>query len=170
MSNKRSITMRRSPQEVVNAISYVLKEGRKGDEYTISDLVKRTDMHYVTMNDYLDIVEYVQNNIPKISKIDTKGHAKIVIMEEIEMPTVSEKEALLLSLFDRGAFTKNTAADVKTLNKKPLKDTEEQDLVRKEGARYYLTADGIVCAARTADMREERVMHPRIANGKDITD
>jgi hypothetical protein len=154
----------------VNAISYVLKEGKNGDEYTISDLVKRTDMHYVTMNDYLNIIEYVQNNIPKISKINTKGHAKIVIMEEIEMPSSSEKEALLLNLFDKGAFTKNTAADVKTLNKKPLKDAEEQDLVRKEGAKYYLTADGIISAARTAGMREERIMHSRIANGKDITD
>jgi len=162
--------MRRSPQEVVNAISYVLKEGRKGDEYTISDLAKRTDMHYMTMNDYLDIVEYVQNNIPKMSKIDTKGQSKIVIMEEIKMPTSSEKEALLLNLFDRGAFTKNTAADVKTLKKNPLMEAEKQDLIKKEGTKYYLTADGIVCAARTAGMREERVMRSRIVNGKDITD
>jgi len=149
--------MRRSPQDVIYAISHALKEGKKGDEYFIADLAKRTGIHYVTMNNYITMIEYVQCNIPKFAKIEQKGNARIIISEELNMD-MSDYERSLLRLFDKGAFAKSTAAVSDPFEGSILEGSIKNGDVLRIDSKIYLSVSGILKAADLADKREEKVL------------
>ena len=153
----REILMRRSPQDVIYALSHALKEGRKGDEYSVADLAKHTEMHYVTVNNYLTMIEYIQSNIPRFAKVDKKGNAKIIVSQELEMG-MSDKERFLLRMFDKGVVGKSTAVKSEPFEGEILETSiKDGDVVRTD-AKIHLSRSGILKAADLADRREERVM------------
>jgi hypothetical protein len=146
----------RTPREIIMTIAYALKEGKKGDEYTLAELSKKTEMHYETTKDYLDTIEYVQRNIPAIEKIDLKGKAKIVITEELKTDLPQEKRMLLI-MFDRGSFTKDTAMQGKQFSAKDISSASDRGLIAECGKKIYLTPEGIIESANYADERADRV-------------
>ncbi|MCL2142674.1 MAG: hypothetical protein FWH44_00200 [Methanomassiliicoccaceae archaeon] len=149
--------MRRSPEDIVYALSHALKEGRKGDEYSIAELAKHTGMHYVTVNNYLTMIEYVQRNIPKFSKIDRRGDAKIIVSQELEMD-ISDTERLLLKMFDRGAFRKGTAIASGSFDAELIESSVRKGDIIRTDSQIYLSRSGMMKGADLADKREERVM------------
>ena len=149
--------VRRSPQDVVYALSFALKEGKKGDEYYIADLAKRTEMHYMTVNNYLTMIEYIQSNIPRFEKTDRKGNAKITISQELEMD-ISDGERFLLRLFDKGVAGKGTAVKAEPFEGELLEDAIARGYVVRTEAKIHLSRSGIMKAADLADEREERVI------------
>ena len=142
-------------------LSHALKEGRKGDEYLIADLAKHTDMHYVTVNNYLTMIEYIQSNIPRFEKVDQKGNTKIIISRELEMD-ISDSERLLLKMFDRGIVGKNTAVMSEPFNGESLEISIAKEDVIRTGSKIYLSRSGMMKAADLADKREERIMRSPI--------
>jgi len=159
MSRER-LLMRKSPQDIVYALSHALKEGRKGDEYLIADLAKYTEMHYVTVNNYLTMIEYIQSNIPRFAKMDRKGNAKIVISQELEMD-ISDGERLLLRMFDKGVVGKSTSVGSEQFDGELLEGSIKDGYVIRTDAKIYLSRSGIMNAADLADKREERIMSNR---------
>lgn len=146
----------RTPQEIVMTIAYSLKDGKIGDEYSIADISKSTKLHYMTTGDYLNLIEYIQENIPKIKKIDSIGKAKIVIMDELESD-YSQKEKVLLTMFDKAAFSKDSAYIIKDLEE-CIKDIISEGLaIKSTDAKYYLTTKGIIDAANLAEKRSEKI-------------
>jgi hypothetical protein len=146
----------RNPQEIVMAIAYTIKEGRKGDVYTVSDISKRTEMHYMTVNDYIGLIEFVQTNVPIIKRVNQRGKSRIVISKELEMD-LSEKERMLLNLFDSGAFTSETAVTLRSFGKEHVSSAAEDGHIIEIDNKFYLTTNGIVTAAEYAGKRAESV-------------
>jgi len=151
----KEVTEMRSPQEIVTAIAYTIKEGKKGDAYAIAELSKKTQIHYVTMNDYLNLIEFVQRNIPSIEKVDQKGKARIIIKEELKIG-ISETERMILNMFDRGAFSESAAIPAKPFGNEDVLSALEHGMIREAGTKIFLTTDGIVKAAGYAEKRVER--------------
>jgi hypothetical protein len=160
--------MRRSPQDVICTLSQALKEGRKGDEYLIVDLAKQTDMHYVTVNNYLTMIEYIQSNIPRFEKVDQKGNTKIIISDELEMD-ISESERLLLKMFDRGIVGKNTAVASEPFEGLALERSVTEGDVVRTGPKIYLSRSGMMKAADLAEKREERIMRSPVKAYSEIS-
>ena len=158
MLYNKGVPMRRSPQDVIRALSHALKEGRKGDEYSVADLAKHTEMHYVTVNNYLTMIEYIQSNIPRFAKVDKKGNAKIIVSQELEMG-MSDKERFLLRMFDKGIVGKSTAVKSEPFEGEILEISIRDGDVIKTDAKIHLSRSGIMKAADLADRREERVMY-----------
>ena len=150
--------MRRSPEDIIYALSHALKEGRKGDEYLIANLAKYTKMHYVTVNNYLAMIEYVQSNIPRFAKMDRKGNAKIVISQELEMD-ISDSERFILRMFDKGVVGKSTAVGSEPFEGELLERSIKDGYVIRTDSKIYLSRSGIMKAADLADKREERVLY-----------
>jgi len=146
----------RSPQEIVMAIAYALKEGKKGERYTVAELSKKMEMHYVTVRDYLNVIEYVQKNIPAIDKANQKGQARIVIAEELKINLTAE-ERMLLFMFDKGAFTKDTAISLSAFKDTSVSSAMEKGLVAEQNEKGYLTTEGIIESANYAEKRAETV-------------
>jgi len=151
--------MRRSPKEVVDTLAYSLKEGKPGDVYKISDIVKITSLNHVTTMYYLDLVMRIQNNLPKIEIVEMKRNSYIKILEAVEFPW-SEEEQMLISLFDKGAFNKKTAASVNKGSINILEKLNESSLVAHSTEKAYLLPEGIIAAALLADKRAEDVLGP----------
>ena len=149
--------MRRSPQDIIYTISHALKEGKKGDEYLIAELAKRIEMHYVTVSNYLTMIEYIHSNTPKFSTIYQKGNSKIIISEELEMD-ISDEERLLLTLFDRGAFGKSTSVRSEQFDGDALRISIKNGDVLRAGSHIHLSKNGIMRAADIADEREGKVL------------
>jgi len=151
--------MRRSPQDIIFALSHALKEGQKGDEYSVAKIAKRTNMHYMTVNDYLSMIEYIQCNTPKFSKVEQRGNARIIISQEMETD-FSESDRFLLRIFDKGAFGKSTAVAPESFESLCLEELiENKDIIRTD-SKIYLSRSGITKAVDIADQREEKIMRP----------
>lgn len=146
----------RSPHQIIMALAYALKEGKKNEEYRVADLSKKTGLHYMTTNDYLNLIEYVQDNIPKFRKIDSKGNARIMVIEELKMPICSE-EKTLLNIFDRGAFSEEAAISLNDYEMKSVSVFLDRGDMAKSEDRFYLTSSGILKAAKLASTRAEKV-------------
>lgn len=157
--HKEETPMRRSPQEIVDTIAYSLKEGKSGDEYQVSDLVKKTFMNHVTVSYYLDLIMHVQNNLPKIEYVEKKRNSFVRILKEAEMP-LSNEEYILLSLFDKGAFTKSKAVLFFEESTEALNKLIESSLLLKTSEKVFLLPEGIIMAAELADKRAEFVLSP----------
>lgn len=153
--------MRRSPQDIVYALSHALKEGKIGDEYLVAEIAKRTDMHYMTVNDYLTMIEYIQCNIPKFAKVEQKGNARIIVSQEMELD-ISEADRLLLRLFDKGAFGKSTAAASESFESQHTDEFIKSGDVIQVDSKIYLSRSGIMKAVDIADQREEKVLRSPI--------
>jgi hypothetical protein len=151
--------MRRSPQEVVDTLAYALKEGKPGDVFKISDIVRKTSMNHVTVMYYLDLIMHVQNNLPTIEVVETKRNSFIKILKEIELPFL-EDERMLLSLFDKGAFSRTTAVSFSGCSKDVLEKLTGSSLVMLSSKKIYLLPEGIIMAAEFADKRAEAVLSP----------
>ena len=147
----------RSPQEIIASIAYSLKEGKKGEEYTVAELSRKTEMHYMTVNNYLNMIEYVQKNIPLIDKVDLKGQTKIIIMEELKTG-LSESERMLLFMFDKRAYTKESALLSKSFRDEDRFLLISGGLVVEKKSKLFLTTEGIIEAAKYADKRAEKVV------------
>lgn len=152
--------MRRSPQEVVDTIAYSLKEGKPGDEYKVSDLVKKTFMSHVTVSYYLDLIVQTQNNLPKIEYVEKKRNSFVRILKEVELP-LSDREYVLLSLFDKGAFTRSKAVPVFESSNGVLDELKNTLLLAEMSGKVFLLPDGIVMAAELAERRAEFVLSPQ---------
>jgi len=152
--------MRRSPQEVVDTIAYSLKEGKPGDEYRVSDLVKMTFMNHVTVSYYLELITHVQNNLPKIEYVEKKRNSFIKIIKEVELP-LSDEEYVLLSLFDKGAFTKSKAVPFFEGSINVLNKMKESSFLTETSGKVFLLAEGIVKAAEIAEKRADFVLTPQ---------
>ncbi|MDR0887737.1 MAG: hypothetical protein LBM39_00920 [Candidatus Methanoplasma sp.] len=149
--------MRKSPQDIVRAISYALKEGKTGDEFEVSALSKSTGMHYMTVSSYLTMIEYIQNNIPKVCRAHQSTSAGITILQELDM-SIPGYEKLILDLFDLGAFNGNTAASLGQFDDNDVEDAKEKELIIATGLKCYLSRKGIMDAMDLADEREDRVL------------
>ena len=149
--------MRRSPQDVIFRIANVLKNGRNGDEYSVAELVKETNMHYMTVSNYLTMIEYVHTNIPKFVKEDGTGKAKITITRETETE-FSGIEKYLLQMFDEGAFGRNTAILSEPFDEILLEEMIGNADVIRMGLQVYLSKKGIMKATELVDKRFEKIM------------
>jgi len=151
--------MRRSPQEVVDTLAYALKSGRPGNEFKVSDIVKKTSMNHTTVMYYLDLIVHVQSNLPVIEVVEKKRNTFVRILREVELP-FSEEEHMLLLLFDKGAFTKSTATQFDEGSKPLLDKMLGSSLLMQVSKKVYLSTEGIVRAAGLADIRAEAVLSP----------
>ncbi|MDR2846281.1 MAG: hypothetical protein LBV63_03265 [Candidatus Methanoplasma sp.] len=149
--------MRKSPQDIVRAISYALKEGKKGDGFEIVALARSTEMHYVTVYNYLGLIEYIQNNIPKVSKIDQKENAKVTILQELDM-SISSLERMLLDVFDKGAFMDSSSISVEHLDSTALSEALDRQLIVLNGSQCHLSRKGLMDAMDLAEEREDKVL------------
>ena len=137
-------------------LAYALKESKKGDEHTIADLSKNTRLHYMTTSDYLNLIEYVQENIPKIHKINIKGNVRIIVTDEIDT-LLSPNERTLLNLFDRGAFTEETAISPNDYDQDCIKVEIEKKTIMETNAGFHLTTAGIIEGTSIAGKRAKKV-------------
>jgi hypothetical protein len=149
--------MRRSPQEVVNTLAYALKEGRPGDEFKLSDLVKKTFMNHITITYYLDLIVSAQNNLPLIEVVEKKRNSLVRILKEVQLP-FSEEEHVLLSFFDKGAFTGKTAVPLEGKPKDILDKLIASYMLMQVSQNGYLLPEGIIRAARLASERADAVI------------
>ncbi|UAL08229.1 MAG: hypothetical protein KRP56_03000 [Candidatus Methanogranum gryphiswaldense] len=159
-------TEMRTPQEIVMTIAYSLKDGKKGDEYSVADISKSTQLHYMTTSDYLSLIEYIQENIPKINKIDSRGKARIVIINEMESD-YSQKEKIMLTMFDKAAFSKDSALVIKNAEDCIDAAISEKLVLESIKGRYYLTTNGIMEAAKFAEKRAEKMMDLSVKSKKE---
>lgn len=146
----------RSPHQIVMALAYALKESKKGEENKVADLSKKTGLHYVTTDDYLNLIEYVQNNIPRLQKIGTKGNARVIITNEIE-DQFPPNEKTLLNIFDKGAFSEETAIQLSDYERNYIGELLENEYTIQTDDQFYLTTQGIIKAAGIAGKRAEKV-------------
>jgi len=151
--------MRRSPQEVIDAIAYSIKEGKPGDEYKVSDLVKKTYMNHATVSYYLEIIARIQNNLPKIEYVEKKRNSFVKILKEVEFPW-SDEEYMILSLFDKGAFTKATAVPFFENSTYTLNKLKESSFLVEASGKIFLAPNGIIMAAELVSKREEFTLSP----------
>jgi hypothetical protein len=151
--------MRRSPQEVVNTLAYALKEGQTGDEFKVSDIVKKTSMNHVTITYYLDLIAHIQNNLPTLEVVEKKRNSFVKILKEVQLP-FSEEEHVLLSLFDKGAFTTKTSVSIDGKQKDILDKLIGSSLLKQVSKKGYLLPEGIIKAAGLADKRAEMAINP----------
>jgi len=157
MNAAKMNSKRRSPQEVVDILAYSLKEGKPGDEYKVSDIVRKTSMNHVTASYYLDLIAHIQNNLPRIEVVEKKRNSFVKILKEVEL-ILSEEEHLLLSLFDKGAFTKSTAVPFSESSEEIMNNLRRSDLLAEISGKVFLRPEGIVTAAKLADKRAEAVL------------
>jgi len=61
---------RKSPRTIVKLLLKVLKEEPEG--LSISDISRRVGAHWKTAREYLDLINYIQNQ-PKIIRKETKA-------------------------------------------------------------------------------------------------
>ena len=160
---RRNDFLRRSPQEVVDTIAYALKEGKPGDEYKVSDLVRKTFMNHVTVSYYLELIMHVQNNLPKIEYVEKKRNSYVKILKEAELP-LSDEEYILLSLFDKGAFTKSNAVPFFEYSTEVMNKLKKVSLLEITTDSVFLQTKGIVAAAGLAEKRAESILSPQKQN------
>ncbi|MCL2509680.1 MAG: hypothetical protein FWF07_01190 [Methanomassiliicoccaceae archaeon] len=156
-TQREEIFIRRSPHEIVDTIAYSLKEGKPGNEYRISDIVKKTFMNHVTVSYYLELIVHIQNNLPKIEYIEKKRNSFVKILKEVELP-LSDEEYVLLSLFDKDAFTKSKAAPFFEGSMEIINKLRGSSLLEITTDRVFLLPEGIVMAAGLAEKRAEFVL------------
>jgi len=156
---KKESAERRSPQGVVNMLAYSLKEGKPGDEYRITDLVKMTSMNHVTITYYIDLIEHIQRNLPMIEYVEKKRNSYVRILKGVEM-TLTEEEQLLLFLFDKGAFSRSTAVPYSESSRDVVKKLMDSLLLAETSEKAFLLTEGIVKAAMLADERADLVLLP----------
>ena len=145
---------------MVDTIAYSLKEGKTGDEYKVSELVKKTFMSHVTVSYYLELITHVQNNLPKIEYVEKKRNSFIKILKEVELP-LSDEEHLLLSLFDKGAFTRSNAVPFFEGSINVLNKMKELSFLTVIAGKVFLLPEGIVKAAEIAERRADFVLSPQ---------
>jgi len=147
----------------VDTIAYALKEGKPGDEYKVSDLVRKTFMNHVTVSYYLELIMHVQNNLPKIEYVEKKRNSYVKILKEAELP-LSDEEYILLSLFDKGAFTKSNAVPFFEYSTEVMNKLKKVSLLEITTDSVFLQTKGIVAAAGLAEKRAESILSPQKQN------
>jgi hypothetical protein len=100
---------------------------------------------------------HVQNNLPKIEYVEKKRNSFVKILKEVELP-LSNEDYMLLSLFDKGAFTKSKAVPFFENSTDVLNKLRESSLLAETSEKVFLLPDGIVMAAELAEKRAEFVL------------
>ena len=141
-------------------LAYSLKEGKPGDEFKVSDLVRMTSINHVTISYYLELINHVQNNLPRMEYVEKKRNSYVRILKEVEFP-MSEEEHTLLSLFDKGAFNKLTAVSFNENSRGIMEKMKGSSLIAEISEKVYLLPDGIVAGAELAGKRADLVLFNR---------
>jgi hypothetical protein len=147
--------MRRSPQEVVDTLSYFLKEGKQGDEFKISELAKKTSMSYVTVSYYLDVIEHAQKNIPAIEVVEKPRNSYVKVLKEADLK-FSKEEHILLFLFDKKAFSETSAVSVGMYQENEVSKLVDSFVsISATSKKAFLLTKGIIEAASLAGIRAD---------------
>ena len=152
--------MRRMPQEIVMAVANVLKTARKGDFKTLSEIQRESGVHYVTVQSYMNLINFIQTRMPKIVLQENEKGQGIEVIEPSPLE-MAPKDEIILFMFDERAFRKQTAVEIpKWSSPETVEEATKDGTVDMDGTKAYLTSDGIVKAALLADKREDALIRP----------
>ena len=138
---------------VVEDITEVLKNSERGDEYTVSEIARETNIHYMTVDTYLDMIEYIHSNVPAFTKTDNDGVVKISVTKGPKKDETVEKG--ILDMFYRGSMGRSTSIPSDEFRADVLERMISSNYVIAIDSGVYLSRNGIIRAAGLANRRKD---------------
>ncbi len=149
--------MRRNPQEIIMLLADTFKQLKTGDLASIKETRDRTGLHYETIQNYTEIIEYIQTSMPKISYEKEHG-IRILVQPDLK---ISRMDELILYLFDSGAFREAMSVEAPIWTSIDIiHEATEKGALVNQSDKYFLTSQGILYGVDLADKREAVLIDP----------
>ncbi|MHA1520560.1 MAG: hypothetical protein ACTSRK_10305 [Promethearchaeota archaeon] len=140
--------MKRKPIKIITDLTNILNGYPQNMEIKINEIKERTDIHWNTAKDYLYLIYFIQNLVPKlnISKIEEK--LTISIKENSNLiHSMDDEKRFIIHLFVQKAFEEETAIFLETRNHEYLAKLEMEKLIFSiDGRKYFLRRSGKIRA------------------------
>jgi hypothetical protein len=132
-------SLKRDPITIVSILIQILNGLEEGKRYNFHQIKERCSLHWKTVKKYITLLKYVKDLSPIVDVDDTGVH----IIKQSVLESYTSFDTLLLHLFYRKAFTKDTAIRFLRKDRESKEFLLKNKLIQKsERNTFYLTEDG----------------------------
>ncbi len=140
--------MKRKPIKIIADLTNILNGYPQNMEIKVNEIKERADIHWNTAKDYLYLIYFIQNMVPKLT-ITKKNEKLTISIKKYSnlIYSLDDDKRIILQLFMEKAFEEKTAIFLETRNHEYLTKLEmEKFIFSIDNRKFFLRRSGKIRA------------------------